>query len=321
MDLLSDILSSVKIENTFFGCLKLTAPWGFTIPSSDTAHFLCVTTGQCWLSRNGQPALKLVRGDFVMFTHGGESSFASAKGAPMQPLVDLIQQHYLPDYSIDLRDIPPFVIHAGGGGSPTDLVGGAIDLPGGMGDVLINALPEFIHLSSQDPDTHRWLQPLMNLILEEVDMASSSAPGYLAMSKRLAELLFLRIIQTHWMRRPEETSGWLRGLSDPKIFKALKAVHSAPDKPWSLASLAVECGMSRSALAARFVELIGEPPIQYLTRWRMHLAAMKLAAGERKTSAIAEQLGYQSEIAFSKAFKRVQGLSPVAYRRSHTSRR
>jgi AraC-like DNA-binding protein len=282
-----------------------------------TAHFLCVTAGECLLSRNGQPPMKLCRGDFVMFTRGGESTFTSDAKANPRPLVELIQEHYLPDYSIRLRDIPPFIIRAGGGGAETDIVGGAIDLPEVAGDMLINALPEFIHLSSYgDSAARRWLEPLMNLILGEVDMAAASEQGNQAVCKRLGDLLFLRIIQTHWLQRPEETSGWLRGLADPKICKVLQAIHSAPQKPWTLESLADRSGMSRSALAGRFMELIGEPPIQYLTRWRMHLAAMRLAGGERRTAMIAEQLGYQSEVAFSKAFKRVRGVSPGAYRRS-----
>ncbi|MDB5967971.1 MAG: AraC family transcriptional regulator [Hydrocarboniphaga sp.] len=318
MDLLSEILSSVHIENTFFGCLKLTAPWGFTIPLSSTAHFLCVTAGRCWLSRNGEPPRRLNQGDFVMFTRGGMSNFTSEEYGKPQPVVELIQKHYRPDYRIDQRDIRPFVIHEGGGGEATDIVGGAIDLPGGLGDVLVNALPESIHLSSHDPYARQWLEPLMNLIVGEVDMAmaSSGAQGHQAISKRLADLLFLRIIQTHWLQRPEDTSGWLRGLADPKICKVLQAIHSAPQKAWTLESLADKSGMSRSALAGRFLELIGEPPIQYLTRWRMHLAAIRLAGGERRTALIAEQLGYQSDIAFSKAFKRVRGISPGAYRRS-----
>jgi AraC-like DNA-binding protein len=320
MDLLSEVLSYVQIESTSFGCLKLSAPWGFVIPLNSTAHFLCVTHGQCWLERGDGSPLSLSAGDFVMFTRGGQSIFKSSPDAQVRPLVDMIRAHYLADYSIERRDLPPFCISEGGGGAPTVLVGGAIDLPAGMGDMLIAALPEFIHLSSTDSATRRWLAPLVEMIVEEVDEASVGVQGHAAVSKRLGEMLFLRIIQAHWLRKPEETSGWLRGLCDAKIRKVLQAIHSAPSKPWTLESLAERAGLSRSALAERFTELIGEPPIQYLTRWRMHLAAMRLSAGERRTALLAEELGYQSEIAFSRAFKRVCGVSPVAFRRLRSSR-
>ena len=193
-------------------------------------------------------------------------------------------------------------------------------MPADTGAMLINALPEFIYLSSRDVETRRWLQPLMNLITEEVQMAATAAPGFSAITKRLAELLFLRIIQVHWVQNPTETSGWLRGLSDARIAKVLQAVHGEPQRPWTLALLADEAGMSRSALAERFAQLIGEPPIQYLTRWRMHLAALKFAAGEKRTALVAESVGYQSEIAFAKTFKRFIGVSPTAYRRAASAR-
>jgi AraC-like DNA-binding protein len=320
MDLLSEVLSYVQIESTSFGCLQLSAPWGFAIPWNSTAHFLCVTHGHCRLQRDGHPALELRCGDFVMFTRGGRSTFVSSEGVPTAALVDLIRTRYLSDYSIERRDVPPFCIHEGGGGEAAELVGGAIDLQPGMGDMLIGALPEFIHLSGTDEVTCRWLAPLMQMIVAEIGVASSSPQGRAAVSKRLAELLFVRIIQAHWLRHPQATSGWLRGLCDAKISKVLHAMHGSPSKLWTLELLAEHAGLSRSALAGRFLELIGEPPIQYLTRWRMHLAAMKLTAGERRTALLAEQLGYQSEIAFSRAFKRVRGVSPVVFRRSRAPR-
>ena len=316
MDLLSEILSAVQIENTFFGRQTLTAPWGYEIPHTRTLHFLSVTSGFCWLMRPGHVPQRLEQGDFVMFVRPPTSIFASSPDAPVEPLVDLIRTHYSPDYSIDLRNIPPFDLHHGGGGRMTELVGGAIDLPADTGAMLINALPDFIFLSSREVEARRWLQPLMNLITEDVQMAATAAPGYAAIAKRLGELLFLRIIQVHCVQNPTETSGWLRGLSDPRIAKVLQAVHGAPQRRWTLATLSDEAGMSRSALAERFSQLIGEPPIQYLTRWRMHLAALKFAAGERRTGLVAESVGYQSEIAFAKTFKRFVGVSPAAYRRA-----
>jgi hypothetical protein len=229
MDLLSEVLSYVQIESTSFGCLKLSAPWGFVIPLNSTAHFLCVTHGQCWLERGDGSPLSLSAGDFVMFTRGGQSIFKSSPDAQVRPLVDMIRAHYLADYSIERRDLPPFCISEGGGGAPTVLVGGAIDLPAGMGDMLIAALPEFIHLSSTDSATRRWLAPLVEMIVEEVDEASVGVQGHAAVSKRLGEMLFLRIIQAHWLRKPEETSGWLRGLCDAKIRKVLQATHPISD--------------------------------------------------------------------------------------------
>lgn len=320
MDLLSEILSAVQIENTFFGRQTLTAPWGYEIPHTRTVHFLSVTEGFCWLIRPGHEPQRLEQGDFVMFARPTTSVFASSPDAEVEPLVDLIRKYYSPDYSIELRNIPPFDLHHGGGGRVTELVGGAIDLPADTGAMLINALPEFIYLNSSEAETRRWLQPLMNLVTEEVQMAATTAPGHAAIARRLAELLFLRIIQVHWVQNPTETSGWLRGLSDARIAKVLQAVHGEPQRPWTLALLADEAGMSRSALAERFAQLIGEPPIQYLTRWRMHLAALKFAAGEKRTGLVAESVGYQSEIAFAKTFKRFIGVSPTAYRRAASMR-
>ncbi|MDB6062911.1 MAG: AraC family transcriptional regulator [Verrucomicrobiaceae bacterium] len=316
MDLLSDILSAIQIESTFFGRQTLTAPWGYEIPHTRTVHFLSVTSGNCWLLRPAQTPQLLENGDFVMFTRPTTSVFASAPDVSIEPLVDLIRAHYSPDYSIDWRNVPPFDLHHGGGGRITELVGGAIDLPADTGAMLINSLPEFIYLNNADAQTRRWLQPLMNLIAEEIQMAAANAPGYAAISKRLAELLFLRIIQVHWVQNPTETSGWLRGLSDARIAKVLQAMHSTPQHSWTLAILAEVAGMSRSALAERFAHLIGEPPIQYLTRWRMHLAALQFTNGEKRTAIVAESVGYQSEIAFAKTFKRFLGVSPAAYRRA-----
>ncbi len=206
----------------------------------------------------------------------------------------------------------PFPVKLGGGPAEVHLVCGFLGCDARPFNPLLAALPRVLRASDRDGGRGGWLSRFMEVAEAE---SRTPRPGAEAVLARLSELMFVEIVRRHLESLPPDRTGWLAGLRDPHVGKALAALHARPGHPWTIDALGREAGLSRSALAERFTALVGEPPIQYLGRWRMQVAAGLLAATHDGIAAIGGRVGYASEAAFSRAFKKAVGVPPASWRR------
>jgi AraC-like DNA-binding protein len=313
MDLLSDVLLSLKVESSAIGHFRLTEPWGLDINGFEPAFCYCVAEGHCWVLPDDRPPVLLEPGDTVLLPHGGRCVIASAPNAPLVTASELWHDRALPFYSRGNSLAAPLLLRLGGSGKESRIVSLAFSFRDERRNALLSSLPDLIILPGKNNGTAQWVTTATQfLTAEEAD----ARHGYIAIASRLAELLFQSLIRAYILSTPNPPTGWLRGLLDTRIGKALSAIHASPGEDWTVASLAHSAGMSRSAFAERFQHLLGRTPIDYLTEWRMQLAAELLAASKRPVAIISHELGYQSETAFREAFKRQHGLPPNAYRKA-----
>jgi AraC-like DNA-binding protein len=274
-----------------------------SLPSARIAHFHVVDEGSCWLSVDGEPeSIVLAAGDLVVLPHGGGHQIADAPGAPTTPLASLLSDGE-PGACRRLR--------YGGGGARTTLICGAFTFQGDTGHPLLARLPAVPHLP-RATDHAAWLEPLLRVLAAET---AAPRPGSETVINRVVDIVFVQALRAWLDTAGDADAGWLGALRDPQIGSALQRLHEAPDESWTVASLAAEVGLSRSSLAARFAALVGEPPVAYLARWRLSLAARALEAENRSLAQIARRVGYASEVAFSRAFRRHFGVAPGTYRR------
>lgn len=305
-DALTEVLETVHLESTVFCRSELTAPWGIRIGEEHGAMFHIVADGQCWLKVDEllMPLL-LKSGDFVVLPHGHGHILSDDPTSPIVPLetVMLIEPNY--GYK---------TLCYGKGGTATNLVSGCFDFRGHPKNPLLAALPPLIHVKSESDRVLPWLENTLKFITCETTI---NLPGGQTVITRLADILFIQAVRAHLADLDNGQDGWLGALSDPDIGSALGLIHRHPEWRWTVASLAERVVMSRSAFASRFEQLVGQPPLQYLTTWRMHKATKLLRYDRTAIEEIAAQVGYGSEVAFSRAFKRWAGVSPGTYRRSN----
>jgi AraC-like DNA-binding protein len=331
-DPLSDLLRTVRLRGSAFFMVDATEPWVAAMPDGEklapallpdaqqVLSFHIVARGSCWGGLLDGPAIHLDAGDILVFPRG-DGYFMSA---PHQVRVG-------PDLERSLSFIRemtagrlPFVVPDGGdaaegGVSRGDESRGRLSVVCGfLGcDVrpfnpLVATLPRLVHIRGSSRQRDDRLDRLIELTLAE---SAESTPGGESVRLRLSELMFVEVIRRYVANLPAQEAGWLAGLQDEFVGRALSLLHERAAHAWTLEGLADEVGLSRSAFADRFARMVGEPPIQYLTRWRMQLAARLLTDGSSKVGAVAQEIGYESEAAFSRAFKKETGLSPVAWRR------
>ncbi len=306
MDVLTDVLESIHVRSLITGRLELTAPWGLSI-ASGRPGFLVVTRGTCWLDVEGLPqSIQLAGGDFVLLPKAPAHVLRDSPASRALPLDEVLCG------SASRRGCRPGgIFQHGGGGAMTTLVGGCFRIDAADHNPLLSALPPIVHVKGDHGSPVQWLEMTLQFVASEM---AQGQPGTETVVSRLADVLFVQAVRAH-LADGAERSGWLRALVDPQIGQALGAIHEQPANAWTVESLASSVGMSRSAFAARFSELVGEPPLTYLTRWRMAKAARLLRDGTANVSEIADRVGYEAEAAFSKAFKRWIGTAPGAYRR------
>jgi AraC-like DNA-binding protein len=303
VDVLTDVLETLRARGACYARLEAKSPFGVALPSSSNAAFHLVLEGTCVLRMEGQPDIELAGGDLVAIPHGLPHALVDHPSTAPQRLSELLGQCRRPG---------PASLEIGGRGALTTLVCGKIEFEEPAGHPLLAALPTVIHLRGGSSSLVEWLAPTLGFIASE---AGSTRPGAQTVVSRLADVLFIQIVRGHLASAPPETSGWLGALSDPQIGAALGLIHENPASGWTVQSLAESAGMSRSAFATRFNRLVGEPPLHYLTRWRMQKAQRLLRDGRSSLGDVAASVGYDSEAAFSKAFKRAVGAAPGAYRR------
>jgi AraC-like DNA-binding protein len=269
--------------------------------------FHVVSSGRCWLEIDGDEPRPLHRGDFALVPHGEGHRLVSEPGAPA-PRVDRLDYDYASDRYAILRH--------GGGGSSTNLVCGTVRFGHPAARNLVDLLPRTIVVEGSTDATSaeaEWMHSTLRLIAAE---GRELRPGGEAVIMRLSDILVIQAVRAWIFGGEAGPTGWLAALQDPRIGRAMSLVHRDPAQPWSVASLARATAMSRSAFAARFTELVGEPVMHYVTRWRMHVALDSLQHDDVAVAELATRLGYESEAAFSRAFKRTVGISPGAARRA-----
>jgi AraC-like DNA-binding protein len=302
LDVLTDVLQTVRVQGACYGRVHAGAPWGLSVEPSDDATFHVVLSGTAWLSVDGgQPPRLLRSGDIVALPHGQAHSLKDDAASPAQPL----QQACVAAPRGLVREV-------GGTGVRTEIVSGRIRFESRAHNPLLSALPIVIVLEGEANRAVQWLEPTLQFIAWEV---AAAKPGAHTVVSRLADILFIQIVRGYLADLPDDATGWLGALKDQQIGSALTLIHQSPARDWTVLALAEQVAMSRSAFAARFNRIVGEPPLHYLTRWRMQKAAGVLREGGAPLAEIALQVGYDSEAAFSKAFKRAIGSAPGAYRR------
>jgi AraC-like DNA-binding protein len=243
-------------------------------------------------------------GDLALVPHGEGHVLRSEPGATAPGILDLEREVVSDRYEI---------LRHGDGGAPTGLICGAVRFEHPAARNLIEILPRTIHIEASSSPRLEWMQSMLRLMAAE---AGELRPGGEAVITRLGDILVIQAIRAWMESDPAAQTGWLGALQDPQVGGAISLIHREPARDWTVASLADEVAMSRSAFAARFTELVGEPVMRYVARWRMHVAVAALKEEGATVGELADRLGYRSEAAFSRAFKRVIGTSPGAVRRS-----
>ena len=308
-DILGDLLSSLRLTTIVYGRLELGAPWGLSFPSlPDSASLIVIARGSAQLEveRSERPIV-VSAGDVALLPNGDAHVLRDGKGSPLHVLSAGQCQ----------RTTATNPIRLGGQGARTTLVAGAFRYGSGRKIPLFEALPSVIHISASDARVSPWLSSTVQLLIAE---SAARSAGGTVVGSRLVDVLFVQALRTFIMSGNCKDCG-LRALGDPHIGKALQLVHERPAEPWTVEGLARAVGMSRSAFAARFTELVGEPPLEHVSRWRMTKAAELLRESNLSMLDVAERAGYGSEAAFNRAFKRHEGTAPARYRRQQVSAR
>lgn len=307
-DPLGAALHFARMSDAFYGRSELSAPWGLTMPTMpgclwfhvviSGAARLEVDAGSAAAGSVDAESLVLGPGDLALVPRGAGHVLRSEPGVPAPAILNLDRESVSDRYEI---------LRYGGGGVPTQLLCGAVRFDHPAARNLIDVLPSIIHIeTSACPYSDRMHSTLALLAAE----AQQLQPGGEAVITRLADILVIQAIRTWIETEPGAQTGWLGALADPQIGQAISLIHRNPAREWTVASLAGELAMSRSAFAARFTELVGEPAMRYVTRWRMNIALDGLQADGATIAELAGRLGYRSDAAFARAFKRVTGLSP-----------
>ena len=309
VDVIGEILDAVHLRTAIWGNLELGSPWRLKIPARDYLSFYVVARGSMWLElpkektphARGPSSIALSTGDAVLLPLGSAHELRDAEKSDAATMA----------FDYDACPKSPHKGKAGGKGPVTQLIIGHFTLGTGPRNALLASLPPAIHLPSGAVSASPQLAGLVPLILSE---SASPGAGSSIVLARLADLLFVHALRL-WVSTVGESACGLRAVADPHIGKALKLMHAEPARAWTVESLASAVAMSRSAFAARFTQLVGEPPLQYLAGWRMTLAAQQLREDDAVIADVAESVGYSNPVAFSKAFSRLRGVGPGTFRR------
>lgn len=311
MDPLSDVLRAVRLDGAFFYLVEAVHPWSVhsepaveltprVLPGAEhliTYHI--VTEGSCWGGVRGEPQVLLEEGDAIIFPHGDAHIMTSTEGERVDPYLHTSS----PDRYLD-------TVRVGQGrGRRTSFVCGFLGCDSHPYNPLLRALPRMMHVPRAAGE---WLALFPRQVVAE---SRRERAGGTTVLTRMAELMFVEVLRRFMESAGGRGSGWLAALRDPVVGAALAQLHERPAQAWTLAELARGANTSRTVLSERFSELVGLTPMQYLAQWRLQLAAEQLATSADKVAAIGEAVGYESESAFSRAFKRATGDSPAAWRR------
>jgi AraC-like DNA-binding protein len=317
MDVLSEVLKVVKLQGALFYNGEFSSPWSVTATSSralarlvapGAEHVIIyhlLTEGRAYVRMEDGTRMALNPGDIVMIPHGDRHIMES--GPCTQTIDDSEQAAQVLARRLKLCRI-------GGGGELTKLVCGYMACEPRLSQVFLSGLPPIFKVSIRNDPSGKWLE---NSIRFSVDQADASRAGGEAVLSKLSEVLFVETLRAYISQLPPEQTGWLAGARDVEVGKTLALMHRKPEQPWTLADLAKEAGLSRSVLAERFRHYLGETPMAYLTRWRLQLGAEMLGSTSYSVAQIAAEVGYESEAAFNRAFKREFQAPPARFRTQH----
>jgi AraC-like DNA-binding protein len=326
MDALSDVLRAVRLSGAVFFDIHAAEPWVAETPlgrsvvhamfpgSEHMISYHVILEGSCWAIVEGEPPVQLSAGDVIVFPHGDTHVLTSTPGMRKKPNMSMYRRPTVGQL--------PFTISMGGTAQDAKAEAAATSAPGArfvcgfLGcdarpfNPLLHALPRVIRVSD---DVNGTLAAYVRFALAESKVPRIGGESVLG---RLSELMFLHVVRRYLEDLPPEQADWLAGLRDEPIGRALAALHRHPARAWTLQALAREAGISRSVLAERFMQFVGHPPIEYLTSWRMQLAANQLRSSTESVAEIANRVGYESEAAFSRAFKKAVGAPPSEWRKT-----
>jgi len=320
VDALSETLRVVQLVGAIFINARFSAPWCYQSPSADFAApilepgaervviFHLITEGECYVELGELAPTRLTGGDIVIFPQGHAHRMTSQPGLPPAsgaPLEEVLAHR-------------PRQLAYGGGGPLTRLVCGYLACDARLATMLLAGLPPLVRVNVRGSSAGTWLEASVRYALDEARSPRAGGAGVLA---KLAEVLFIEVLRLYMHEQGEACTGWLAGVRDRVVGSALQALHKRPEHSWTLEELAHTAGTSRSVLAERFQLLVGSSPIQYLTQWRMVLASNLLARSSAPMARIAEAVGYQTDTAFSRAFRREFGKPPAAWRRERVASR
>ncbi len=329
-DILSDLLRSVRLRGVLFFHIDCTEPWVTEAPQAavmapaimpDSEHVMeyhVVIRGTCWAGVVGEASVQLHKGDVIAFPHGDAHVLSSVPGLRAEPDVDFLFQWRPPQL--------PFMLHQGmercTAAVPADTQAGQTSLLCGfLGcdrrpfNPLLGTLPRMIHAPASDL-ADDWIAHFARLAAAE---SERKRPGGEVVLERMSEMMFVDLLRRYLERLPDDQRGWLAGLRDRYVGRVLGLMHEHPTEAWTMEQMADRVGLSRSALHERFVQFIGLTPMQYLTNWRMQIASRLLTQSNATLASVALDAGYESEAAFSRAFKRAVGVPPSVWRRERAA--
>jgi AraC family transcriptional regulator, alkane utilization regulator len=337
MDVLSDVLRVVRLSGAVFFTADFSSPWALESPIPDklasavmpqaecVVLFHILVDGECEVECQGHPLTTMESGDVIVFPRGDQHTMRSQGAGQPAPLASI--------FSAGAHDEPPQLSY-GGGGRTSRFVCGYLNCDQRFSP-LVEALPTMLVVRSRDDysaieavdasgsrptvvpqGSSSWLGTTLKFTVNE---ARSARPGNVAMLGRLTELMFVEILREYMQRLPISQGGWLAAVNDSQVGKALRLLHANPGRDWTVDELARELALSRSVLAQRFAELVGESPMRYLANWRMQLAKQMMREGTHNIQEVATRVGYDSEAAFNRAFKRATGSPPAAWREGAVS--
>jgi AraC-like DNA-binding protein len=319
-DVLSDVLRAVRLTGALFFDVEASSPWVAEAPATaalgpvilpraqHVVSYHVLTAGSCWAEVAGQPPVQLEAGDVVVVPLGDAYALSSRPGVlgsvPVEDQLGWFRQ-------MIAGELPLISVEGEGGPGHRRVLCGFLGCDALPFNPVLAALPRLLHVRRPPGQAGDRLGHLIEFALAEV---AEPRAGRGCVLLRVSELMFVEVVRRYLANMPAEQTGWLAGLRDPEVGQALALLHREPSQPWTVEALARRSGLSRSILAERFTGLVGQPPMQYLARWRMQVAAGLLADGRAKVSAVALDVGYDSEAAFSRAFKALVGCSPTTWR-------
>jgi AraC-like DNA-binding protein len=321
MDALSEILRVIRLDSAIYFNAKFSEPWCLVSPESCRlapmlAHgaghviiFHFLSEGRAYAEVQDGERVALTAGDIVTFPHG--HGHVLGGGRRVTPIDAAATLPGVLERGLEL-------IHFGGGGEPSRFICGYLACDPQLSQAFLGGLPPLIRVNIRDDPSGQWLE---NSLRYSVTQAANREAGADAMLTKLSEAVFAETLRRYVRQLPEGQTGWLAGARDPELGKALTLLHQRHMHPWTVAELARETGLSRTVLSERFRHFLGEPPMAYLTRWRLRLGARALTTTSRGVAQIASEVGYESEAAFNRAFKREYRLPPARYRKEKASER
>jgi AraC-like DNA-binding protein len=316
MDVLSELLKVVKLDSAIFFNCEFSSPWCYRAPEAECAARLLAQTGRhviiyhlllrgrAYVRLEGGDRASLADGDIVTLPHGDAHLLGNGEGASLIDGVTMLPK-------VLARGLE--LVRVGGGGERSLFVCGFLACDPLLSKTLLQALPPLVKVNISHDPSGQWLENSLRFAVAEAAAAREGASAVLA---KLSEVAFIETVRRHISALPDTETGWLAGARDPGVGRVLYLFHQRPAHPWTMPQVAKAVGVSRSVLAERFRHLLGEPPMAYLTNWRLQLGARALMSTNRSVAEIASEVGYETEASFNRAFKRRFHLPPARYRKS-----